>query len=110
MSRFTIDFPLRRGPDGAEPDHSDIYEPGDLLVTARTVHRVVEVLPVDSTVWPNRWKVTTEKLADRSPDGSYPQRPDDGCRVRHTSAYRKGETAASYYGVSQAVVDEAFGR
>lgn len=63
-------------------------QPGDLVVTERLVLRALEVRPVESRQWPDRWKIRTERVALRSQwDGQVPE----GARVHLTSRYEPGE-------------------
>lgn len=70
---------------------------GDYLTTARAAYLVVDVRPVESRVWPNRWRLDLEPLPSGSNDDP-PTLTRDGQRVHPTSRYAKGETPAQFFG------------
>lgn len=88
---MTIDHPL----DMAVP-----VTAGDVLVSARTVYRVVASRPVESRLWGNRWSVTIVKVGTATagvPDR--PILPEPGCQVRPLASYERGVGPVETFGV-----------
>lgn len=87
---FTLDQAL-------ENDRAPLV--GDVIVSARTVRRVVDVRPVESRVWPNRWRLTVDyigKATNGRPDE--PVAIEEGRQVITTSLYRRGEGPVEFFG------------
>lgn len=81
---MTVDFATETDPS----------EPGEILYGARNHWRVVDVRPVESRVWPFRWKYTLEPLGphgDRIPLGAH-----------KIFTYRRGEGPADHFGPAPA--------
>lgn len=76
-------------------DLLDLNEPapevGDIVVTARLVREVVEVRPVDSLLWENRWRLELRRIGPRDPWPSFT--PRVGARTHHVRGYQRGESA-----------------
>lgn len=90
--RYTLDLPLTN----VRPPQA-----GDLLCTARTVNRVTDSRPVESRIWPNRWKITAVRVAERSIEeraaSRYPSVPD-GAHCFVSQPYRRGEGPIDVFG------------
>lgn len=72
--------------------------PGDVLLTARTVQRVVDARPVESRVWANRWRLTVHSAGTAT--NHVPDEPvvvPEGCERIVTEVYRRGETPAEFF-------------
>lgn len=80
-------------------DNEDPPSRGDYLTTARAAYRVVDVRPVESRVWPNRWHVELERLPYGDNDHP-PTVAEPGQRCHPTSRYARGETPADFFGVT----------
>ena len=78
-------------------DNEDPPTAGDYLTSYAAAYRIVDVRPVESRVWPNRWRVDLERL----PHGNNLGQPttEPGQRVHRTSRYRPGETASQFFGI-----------
>lgn len=90
MRRFTLDQAL----------DSDPPQPGDLLAGPASVYRIHDVRPVDSRIWPERWKLDVERLDD----GTLAHRHQllrtgaaRGDRLHAFTNYRPGERPADYF-------------
>lgn len=94
---FTID---------ADLDDDRPWSVGDVLVTPRAFYVVVFFRPVDSTKWPNRWRVEARRVDEVEARRSC----RNGGLWRETNGYRRGETPEQFYGRSAAEIDAAFGR
>lgn len=77
---MTVDFAEETDPD----------EPGTVLYGARDHWRVLDARPVESRVWPWRWKYTLEPLGPH-----HGRIPTGGRRI---STYRRGEGPADHFG------------
>lgn len=78
--RMTLDFDHEADPD----------VPGTILYGPRHHWRVIATEPVESRVWPWRWRYTLDPLGphhDQVPDGAH-----------RISTYRKGEGPADRFG------------
>lgn len=62
----------------------------DVLATARNLYQVREVRPVDSVVWPNRWRVETVLI------GPHDNRIPAGARP--LSTYPRGTGPVEFFG------------
>jgi len=78
-------------------DNEDPPARGDYLTTYSAAYRIVDVRPVESRVWPNRWRLDLERL----PTGNNLDQPDPGPghRCHRSSRYRPGETPSQFFGV-----------
>jgi hypothetical protein len=93
MKRRTMTLDL--APDNEEPPSL-----GDVVTTARAAYEVVDVRPVESRVWSNRWRLELGRLPSGSNDDPpLPRR--GGARTHSTSTYAKGETPAQFFGVDR---------
>lgn len=88
--RTYLDLPL----DATGPDAPPSV--GDIMLGARHAHRVVDIWPTDSRVWPNRWTVTLEPLGPYDPDHLPPIR--ESCEYRTWRTYRRGEGPREFFG------------
>jgi hypothetical protein len=84
---FTIDH------HGGDGEHRVAV--GDLLLKPRHVYRVTAVREVDSKLWPDRWRVSTERFMLRREWGLLPYAERlallvDGARVVELAAYEPG--------------------
>lgn len=84
--RFSLDLAL----DDDRPPQA-----GDVIVTARTVNRVTAARPVESRVWGNRWAVTVSRIDS---EGRFAANVEPGARCFTTTAYKRGETPAEFFG------------
>lgn len=80
----------------------DDHEPpghDDVLVSVQAVYRVIEVRPVESRLWPNRWHLTVVRVGDAL-DGApvTPTGPGPSGRLFGTRRYRQGEGPADVFG------------
>lgn len=94
MPSFTLDLAL---------DNPRVPERGDLVATARTVYRVLDSRPVDSTLWGNRWHLRLQVLARTTHEGIRAavlehHGGDPVPYVWWSDRYRPGETPAEYFG------------
>lgn len=80
MTTKTVDHHL----PGAE------LAPGDFIATGRAIYRVDAVRPVESRLWPERWRYTVTKVATRADLAAGWVLPD-GARIITTSTYGPGE-------------------
>lgn len=75
-------------------DSYELPEPGDCYRTERTVYRVLDIRPVESQVWHDRWRIRLERVCARSDwDGTGFQ---EGARFHEVFSYRKGETPQDF--------------
>lgn len=73
------------------PPGEDPPAPGDLIRSTRNRYRVLDVRPVESRVWSNRWKLTLENLG-RHEDAPWAEGEHSFRR------YRPGEGPEDSYG------------
>lgn len=77
MPTFTMDC----APDDLRPPAE-----GDYVATARTGYRVTEVRPVESRLWPNRWRLTVVKIG--SADLARLAARNDGTFLHESGTYQ----------------------
>lgn len=76
---------------------TELPEPGDAYVTARTLYVVTNVRPIESRVWHDRWRIELERIGQRGPAGweALHARLEPGARCHRVDRYEKGETPSS---------------
>lgn len=89
--RMTIDL----APDDTKPP-----KPGDVVLTARTMNRVVASRPIDSRIWCNRWHVTLDRLSSGGDISGLGALAKGGARVFRTRPYLRGERPQDVYGAA----------
>jgi hypothetical protein len=83
MPSYYLDLPV---------DDDTVLEPGDILRCPRVDHELVEVTPVQSKVWPNRWRCVAVSLG---PHNNAPPPEDRRCIAAYD--YRTGERPADRF-------------
>lgn len=71
---------------------------GDVLVKPRKKYRITEVRPIESRVWPNRWKVTMVESGLSGGHICWWDPYDRRWTCFHTTSYRRGEGPVEFYG------------
>lgn len=91
-TRFVYDLPLTE---------EQAPRPGDYMTSVRCAYEIVDAVPVESRVWPNRWKLTLRRLPSGCNDD--PPIPQLDHVTWPSERYRRGESPAEFFGVT---VDE----
>lgn len=95
--RFTLDIAL----------HDQPPITGDHLAGPQAAYEILEVLPVDSKVWPNRWRLTVRRIGNTADHAAAIKDDQRSAALRGTRptwrtfrTYRRGEGPAEFFGAA----------